>query len=260
MANEATPDTPAAATPNPSDSAPTEQPAAPAAGASAPAPAEQPAADAPADGQASDQPQETVEELRAKFQDTELKRRDTQSRADRAEARVKELEEGTGQSLSKLDRDWRAYIERNAPELYEKLTGAERSRDEATTTSAASAASSLAVINRIYRDGDSQFAQFLETLQEDGVKITTQSLSKHRETFNRLRGPASGSGNLNGAPAPVAASATPAPPRIPSGGRPTVEAAPAWKPGEPFKSRDLMTRGLKEARDRRAPAPARRAS
>lgn len=196
--------------------------------------------DAEAEAQQQD---EQPDDWRAKYEDTEAKRRDLQSARDRATA---ERDEARGQ-IQALDSAWRAYIARNAPELAAKMAEAERSTAGDRSSAKSSEAASLAVINGVYREGNREFAQYLEAIVEDGARLTPQSLDRHRATFDRIRGNgATTSNNGNGGTEPPkSAPKSAAPPRIAGAGSPPAAPPPVWKPGDPMNPKGLIAAGLK---------------
>lgn len=225
------------------------------------APKEQPGKpDAAADGkEKTTEVEDTVEAWKARHEDTEAKRRDIQSKYDKL---VNEHgPEQTKQRLAALDGGWRGWIQRNAPEAYEKLQAHEKQQGQARDGEQATRAASERVILGVYRSGDAEFADYLTDLVESGARITAQSLDRHRETFTKYRGNghANGSGNGagDGAKPPKADTAPAAPPRVPGAGRPNVEAAPAWD-GKSWSPRRYMDDGLKAGDARgRLPNPKR---
>jgi hypothetical protein len=226
-----------------------EQDAAAEAEAPAPDQADETGADQAADR--GDEADETTD-WKSKYGDTEKKRRDIESDRDTLRNRVKEVE----QVATNTANWWRNLVRDHAPELYEKVTDAERRVGEGTRQVQQTKDSSMAVIARVYREGDKGFGDFLTTLVEDSdMKLSYQSLEKHRRTYDAIKGTHS----TNGTPAPArsGASATPAsgsssPPRVPGAGRtPTDVGAAPWKPGEPFDVRGNLSRGLSESARRR---------
>jgi chromosome segregation ATPase len=193
-----------------------------------------------------------------KYDDTEKKRRDIESDRDQLRNRIKEVE-GVATTTANW---WRNLVREHAPELYEKVTDAERKAGEGNRQVQQTKDSSMAVIARVYREGDKGFGDFLTTLVEDSdVRVSFQSLERHRKTYEALRGTQAsdnGKGAGEAAPARTGASATPAaggsssPPRVPAAGRtPTDVGAAPWKPGEPFDVRGNLSRGLADSARRR---------
>lgn len=207
-------------------------------------------------GSDQDKPKdEKADDWKAKYDEGEKKRRDFESRAATAENRAKQLEE----HAKTLNNWWRGIVQREAPELYEKIVADERKRDEGVSAQRSTRDASYAAINRVYRDGDKAFGDYLTTLVEDAdVRISPQNIDKHRRTFESLKGGHS-NGNGNGADVPprepaTAGGRTSTPPRVPAGGRaPSGGDEPVWKPGQPFDVRGNLSAGLKKsARDRGA--------
>lgn len=192
---------------------------------------------------ASDQqPVET--EWRAKYEDTEAKRRDIQSERDQYKNLVAERE----QQGQQLDRDWRAWIQRYAPDAYAKLAEYEQGRSGEQTAAKATLADSQGLILAEHRKGNHDFADYLEPIVEGGSRLDSRMIETHRKNFERFRGNGSNNGtsngNGNGAPA-AEPPKTPTPPRVLGGGAPPVEAPPVWKPGQPLNPRKLIAEGLK---------------
>lgn len=203
------------------------------------APKEQPAA--AADGKKADGAEaEDTPDYKAKYEDTETKRRDIQSKYDKL---AKEHgPEATDRKLKQFDEAWRQWIQRNAPDAYEKLSVAERERGQAREGERNARARSDSTILGVYRDGDKAFGDYLTDLADGGATISPQSLERHRETFNKYR--SNSNGNGDGKPAAKGDEPPkPAPPRTPGAGRPAVEAAPAWD-GKTWGSRAYLTEGL----------------
>ena len=210
-----------------------------------------PAGDAPNGGDTAAAGKATTEatdttDWKAKYDDAETKRRDIQSKHDRLVNGAKEHE----QALANLDTGWRRWIEKNAPDAYAKLTEFEQRRGQQREGERAAQGQSAQVILGVYREGDKAFGDYLSAIAEDGAKITPQSLERHRETFESIRGTraASSSANGNGSgseqPKPKG-DEPPAPPRMAGGGRPAVTAPPAWD-GKTFSPRKYLTEGLEK--------------
>lgn len=205
---------------------------------------------APADGKEPAAEATDTTDWKAKYEDTENKRRDTQSKLDKATNGSKEADT----KLANLDQGWRGWIERNAPDAFAKLQAFEQKQGETREGERSVRSQSDSVILGVYREGDKAFGDFLTTLAESGARISSQSLDKHRETFDALRGShAAGNGNGEAAPAPAA---KPGPPRVAGAGRPSVEAPPVWD-GKTFSSRKFLNEGL-AAGDTRGKVPQRR--
>lgn len=212
--------------------------------------APKPAAEKPADGKTPAPEAEDTTDWKAKFEDAENKRRDTQSKLDKHANAIKEHEAG----LTNLDRAWRGWVERNAPDAYAKLVAHEQSQGKAREDGRTARSRSDSVILGIYREGDKAFGDYLTDLADSGATITPQSLERHRETFKKYAGAGAQNGHST-APAPAATTTTtpPSPPRNPGAGRPAVEAAPAWD-GKTFSSRKYLTEGLEKG-DTRGKTP-----
>jgi|SRR6266850_312166 len=222
------------------------------------APQQQPGKpDAAADGK--EQGSEAADKIdwKARYEDTETKRRDTQSKLDKRANADKEYE----QNLRSLDTGWRGWIERNAPEAHAKLVAHEESQGKAREDGRNARSRSDSVILSVYRDGDKAFGDYLTDLADSGATISSQSLERHRETFSKYAGSGAQNGSGDAAAPPKTPSAPAAPPRSPGAGRPQVEPPPVWD-GKTFASRKYLTEGLAagDARGRtpRRPQPAAR--
>lgn len=205
-----------------------------------PAPKEQPGKPDAAAGGKEKAPEATEQDWKAKYEDAEQKRRDTQSKLDKAANGSKEHEG----ALRTLDAGWRGWIERNAPDAYAKLQAFEQKQGETRSGEQSVRAQSDRVINGVYREGEKAFGDYLTDLVDSGARITPQSLERHRATFDKYAGNGHANGNGAAPAAKPAAAAPPGPPRVAGGGRPSVEAPPAWKPGDPINSRKYLTEGL----------------
>lgn len=194
------------------------------------------------DPAASDQqPVET--DWRAKYDDTEAKRRDIQSERDQYKNLVAERE----QQGQQLDREWRAWIQRYAPDAYAKLAEYEQGRSGEQTAAKATLADSQALILAEHRKGNHDFADYLEPIVEGGSRLDSRTIESHRKNFDRFRGSSNGNSNGNGGSTAEVTTTTKsaAPPRVLGGGAPPVEAPPVWKPGQPLNPRKLIAEGLK---------------
>jgi hypothetical protein len=211
-----------------------------------------------ADDDAADRKKDDTEDKtdwKAKYEADEQKRRDFESRAATAENQLKQWQE----HATNVDAFWRRVVQKDAPELYERIVNEERTRQGQNRDRTATKDSSYAVIARVYREGDKPFADFLTTLVEDSdVRVTTQNIERHRATFNAIKGtaPANGNGHAtpNTPPAPPRRGDPSRPPRVPSASRPPTGGDSddePWKPGQPFDVRGNLSRGMKRSAEQR---------
>lgn len=150
-----------------------------------------------ADGSSGDSPAESADGGEPKGQatntGTDKRVRDLQSKADKAEAERQTL----ASRLEGRDSEWLAWAQRNlSADKWQQIETMMAAKGQSEVATKAQRADSIALVNGLYREGDLDFAKFVDKFVDIGHAITTSNIKKYREMFDDMK--------------PAAAAATPA--------------------------------------------------